>query len=104
MSTQTAPQSTAPATTPATTEASAPVTAVTTASATPAKKQKITDTIVSTLRSLEEGQTMTIAELAEKMGGVKRETLQATLSQMVKAKRVEKVVTGKRQPGYKAAK
>lgn len=69
-----------------------------------AKKQKITDTIVSTLRKLEEGQTMTISELSAHMGGVKRETLQATLSQMVKAKRVEKVTTGKRQPGYKAAK
>lgn len=108
MSTNTATQaqgSTATATT-ATTEGAAPaVTTVTATSATPAaKKAKITDSIVATLRSLEEGQTMTISELSDKMGGVKRETLQATLSQMVKAKRVEKVVTGKRQPGYKAAK
>ena len=100
MSTQPATQSVPATSTPAEAQATA-----TTAQATaPAKKQKITDTIVTTLRGLEEGQTMTIAELSTKMGNVKRETLQATLSQMVKAKRVEKVVTGKRQPGYKAAK
>lgn len=99
MSTQTVPQVQS-----ATTE-TAPVTATTTtATATSTKKPKITDSIVATLRGLEEGQTMTITELAVKLPETKRETLQATLSQMVKAKRVEKVVTGKRQPGYKAAK
>lgn len=99
MSTQTVPQVQS-----ATTE-TAPVTATTTtATATSTKKPKITDSIVATLRGLEEGQTMTITELAVKLPETKRETLQATLSQMVKAKRVEKVVTGKRQPGYKATK
>lgn len=90
MSTQTAPQT---AGTPAQTVA-APEASV-------AKKGKITDRVVSNLRTLGEGQTMTISELGAKMPEIKRQTLQATLSQMVKAGRVEKVKTGKRQPGYK---
>lgn len=102
MSTQPATQS-APVSTQES-SAQAATTGTPAASSASAKKQKITDTIVSTLRKLEDGQTMTISELSAHMGGVKRETLQATLSQMVKAKRVEKVTTGKRQPGYKAAK
>lgn len=68
----------------------------------PAKRQKITDRIVSNLRTLEDGQTLTISELYMRMSDVGEKTLQATLSQLVKAGRVEKVKTGKRQPGYKA--
>lgn len=70
----------------------------------PAKKSKITDSIVNHLKTLPEDQVMTITELSEKIPGVKRDTLQVTLSQMVKSGRVEKVKTGKRQPGYKAKK
>lgn len=81
-----------------------PVQETTAPAAATAKRQKMTDRIVATLRGLEENQLLTIAELSAKMSDVKRETLQATLSQLVKAKRVEKVTTGKRQPGYKATK
>lgn len=97
MSTQTAQ-----ATTPVT--ETQPVATATVVAQPQGKKSKITDSIVSTLKGLGEGETMTIADLSAKMTSVKRETLQATLSQMVKAKRVEKVVTGKRQPGYRAVK
>jgi len=65
------------------------------------KKSKITDTIVSILQQLPDGQLMTISEISQRMPHVKRQTLQATLSQMV-GKRVVKVATGLRQPGYKA--
>lgn len=83
--------------------ATAQTTETTATTTTPAvKKGKITDTIVSTLQQLPEGQVMTIAELSEKVPHVKRATLQATLSQMVGKNRVVKVVTGNRQPGYKA--
>jgi len=97
-----------PATQPASvfTQESSEQTAITVSPATSpeAKKIKITDTIVAVLLKLEEGQTMSILDLSSQMSQIKRETLQATLSQMVKTKRVEKVITGKRQPGYKAAK
>lgn len=82
--------------------AQAQTTEQTTTPTTTVKKGKITDTIVSTLQQLPEGQVMTIAELSEKIPQVKRATLQATLSQMVGKNRVVKVVTGNRQPGYKA--
>ena len=105
MSTQTATQAQPAAQTAATeattTATKAPVTA--TASTTPAKRQKITDRIVASLRGLEETQVMTVSELYAKMSDVGEKTLQATLSQLVKAGRVVKVKTGKRQPGYKAA-
>lgn len=82
----------------------APETQTAVAETATAKKSKITDSIVNHLKTLPEDQVMTITELSEKIPGVKRDTLQVTLSQMVKSGRVEKVKTGKRQPGYKAKK
>lgn len=101
MSTQTVPQSSQ-----ATSQETAPAT--TAAVAKKEKKQKMTDAVVATLRALPEGQLMTIEEVENavkaKMPGLKGGSFQSTLSQLVKANRVEKVKTGKRMPGYKATK
>jgi predicted transcriptional regulator of viral defense system len=103
MSTQTATQ---PQTTNAQTTTGA-TTAVegTTTAAPPVKKQKITDRIVSLLTaSTESDQLMTVSEIYTHLAEVSKGTVQATLSQLVKAGRVSLVKTGKRQPGYKVEK
>jgi len=68
---------------------------------TAAKRQKITDRVVQVLKTLPENATMTRSEINAQMPEVSDKTLQPTLSTLVRSKRIEKVKTGRRQPGYK---
>lgn len=102
MSTQTATSQAASTATVSTEAVAQPQTVETSQSATPSvKKEKLTNRIVDTLKALNEGETLKISEISDRLPDVKKETLQATLSQLV-GKRVEKVPNGTRQPGYKA--
>lgn len=77
-----------------------------TTSTAPVKRQKITERIVAHLKKsvAEKGEKeglQKISDLYSAMSDVERGTLQATLSQLVKAGKVEKVKTGERQPSYR---
>lgn len=81
-------------------------TQATTATASGAKKEKLTARITAVLSACAPGATLNVSEIQTQLGATddkSRNVVQSTLSQLVKKGRVEKVTTGRRQPGYRVA-